>query len=590
MVYFSRILKAVKLLTLFAITQALLEKHEKSMAAAEREKMELTQKIEYLQDRSRELEMDNERRAEENRRLLNDLEDMGGNMSSSEARVRELQEDLELAQVELARKSAQAARAERLEAQLAMLEEEQESLRNLITTTKEEERAADARWRKSERTLLELTEQLDRIEREHRMEKARAQNLIERLEKRRLMERDDGAFPSVLADRTAVSQYMKEILAENTSLQSGMAEMRELLIASQEEVATLREQLMEATNVNPRTSLSRQLSGIARPRELHFHHHHYHTKAAPVRTAVRRHPKKKRVGSEQFTPLSKIIEPSSASPPVSPISSNNRWSVQSGLTSATMSSFPGSPLSTNYRDSSIFDKPLNPPSTRPSTAESMEERSPVYPSAQKSDSIIPPFPILTTSDEVAEILSRPPSRLYRSTSHESLLSIIDSAPSSSATLMSTSPHRSPFNLRSPDSQVAPQQVVASGRGTPVPSHGKGSLAYNQLLLSSAAARAPAGVATSQNAVKRLPKWLWKWAPAPLANLASTGTATSATDAKSDGSNCELKPKSSASSVVSIGSTPSSSTLVLPISTASLSKSVVAETVVTVTPMDMSPKP
>lgn len=524
--------------------QALLDKHERAMVEAEIERATLSKRIAALEDKTNQLELDNERKSDENRSLLHELEDLNENMTASESRTRELQEELDAAQVhlfpstvsthsnqcqaELSRLNGCAARAELLENQLAVLEREQESLRSNLSTSREEQRAANMRSKKAERALADLTEKLERIEMEHRMEKTRAQNLLERLEKRRLMDRNSRSFPSVLADRTAMSQYMKEVLAENSNLQNGIAELREMLLASQEEVANLRDELSNSRNLESQSPLSYELGAHSHlaAQEVHFHHHHYHQKASVRAPAQRTRKKRLALKDSHFASLGRIVEPASASPPssalTSPVSNFNRWSNLSGPSTGTISSFPTSPTSINNRSSSIFDRTPTTDFTRPSSAES-EYASKQFGGHARKPSITsnPPFEILSTTEEEHSVtsLARPASRLYRSASHESILSIIESQPSVSSTVVSNASYRTPFPVSSMNSQVAPQQIAASGRAaTNASQKASSSLAYNRLLLSSAAAQRPEAPPST---FKTIPKWLWKWAPTPLGNLAAS---------------------------------------------------------------------
>ena len=283
-------------------------------------------------------------------------------------------------QEELARVATAAARTEILEVQLQALEEEQAEMRKVISRTKEDERAAVARWKQAERVIADLTLEVERIEREHRMEKARAQNLMERLEKRQVGDRRVGTFPSVLAERTAMSQFMRDILAENTHLQGALSELRDMLCMSQEEVGALREQLLQSGDfdgVGAMVPLSRELPtdngrlplAVPPPPELHFHHHVHKEKLVPRRVKQRK----------SKVPLTLEasgggVEAPGRGPltPTTPSSARlQRWSHHTRNSSGRgILSFPGSPQSVStFRDSSVFDRTFEVDSTRPSTAD-----------------------------------------------------------------------------------------------------------------------------------------------------------------------------------------------------------------------------
>ncbi|KAA8904550.1 hypothetical protein FN846DRAFT_919704 [Sphaerosporella brunnea] len=435
-----------------SLGQALLKRHESSMAEAESRQAATAIIISELEMKTTELEYENSRKADENKLLLHNLEELNASMAMSELRVRELQEDLDAAHAELSRISAHAARTALLEAQLAVLESEQEELRNTIATTKEEERAAVARWRRAERQLAELEKQLERIQREHALERARSQNILERMEQRRLASQRAGTFPAALAaDKSALSRFMKEILAENGHLQLGVAELRDMLAQSQEEVKMLREKLesMDGEHLDiGRSPLSMELSrspsqpGIAAAATgnaagVVVHHHHYHTgpgsKAKAIKPPVRRPKKKRGITADQHIDTARArgfeAETSAAA--------HKRWSTSTGT--APLSSSPTS----TFRDS-IFDR-IDDETSRPTSADSN------YPAPwpkqswakhnRKSSMNPPPFTILHTTEEVSseadsvvqsERAPSPPPQaspprpipvLKRSVSHESLLSV-----------------------------------------------------------------------------------------------------------------------------------------------------------------------
>lgn len=352
----------------------------------------------------------------------------------------------------MSRVSAHAAQTAVLEAQLAVLESEQEDLRSTLATTKDEERAAQARWRKAERQLGELEQQLERIDREHALEKARTQNILQRMEQRKLASQRSGAHPNPMADKTALSRFMKEILAENGHLQLGVAELRDLLAQSQEEVNTLRQKIEDmdadqqrAANMTSQQQLHHQHQHQHQPLSIELarsplqaavlggvvvHHHHYHAPPPPPRAAavpapavpapaaaaasataigkekatlrpVIRRPKKKRnVSLDRFDAL-RVKGPGPGSTNCN--NSNNgafpkRWPSSTGPLSS-------SPTST-VQESSIFDRLDGGDETsRPTSVDS--NCPPLWPKQSwarhqpnRASSNPPPFTILHTTEEV----------------------------------------------------------------------------------------------------------------------------------------------------------------------------------------------
>ncbi|RAL61309.1 hypothetical protein DID88_009445 [Monilinia fructigena] len=170
--------------------QALLERHEHYMIDAERERAKMTAKIEQLEVDKRELEVKNEKIIEENKGLLDQLEGLNGSYEESELQIKLLESTLQSTHTEMKRLETLASRTHQLEKDLAILEEEQETLRKTITHTAAEERAAVLRWKRAERGLCDLQDQLEKIEREAREERERHVEILGRMERQRTVERE----------------------------------------------------------------------------------------------------------------------------------------------------------------------------------------------------------------------------------------------------------------------------------------------------------------------------------------------------------------------------------------------------------------
>jgi hypothetical protein len=279
-----------------------------------------------------------------------------------------------------------------------MLEQEQVVLQQTVATTEAEERSAIQRWKKAERRLYEVQEQLEKIEREAREERERHVEVVGRMERQRTVEKELESAAGRLKGAAAatslgqgkngsnvVSHFVKDILQDNANLQMGIVELRQMLMNSNEEVQTLREQLMlhqpmfrDNDDSNGPPTLKAELATKepqVLPQELHVHHH-YHV---PAKREEIRKPKKKRtiINPGLFTPPSGSLSPRasralqaklvplatatailsqtsiSIPPPVTP---SKRWSAQSGQTASDFapSSAPSSPHSM-YRNSGLFD-------------------------------------------------------------------------------------------------------------------------------------------------------------------------------------------------------------------------------------------
>ncbi|KAI5802827.1 hypothetical protein FPQ18DRAFT_14055 [Pyronema domesticum] len=386
------------------------------MAEAESREQEASNTISKLEETNSKLEAENLNTTDENERLIEALERLTSDMVLSELRVKELQQDLDATHAELSRVSAHAARTAVLEAQLAVLESEQAELRNTIATTREEEIAARHRWQRAEKQLAELENQLDRILQEHNVEKVRSENIRERLEQRKLQLQREGNGSNPVADKGALSRFMKEILAENGHLQLGIAELRDLLAQSQEEVDKLRQQLEDLDSSNPQhaplpdriltPSLSMELATGATAAaagaaiSVVHHHHHYPTPAAPkqLHQKPRLRPKKKRTPAIEHLNALRIKNLESSGPSSAP-SGSKRWSTSTG---AYSSSPPSS-----FRESSIFDRyETEDASSRPTSVDSNYPppwpKKPTRGHSRYPSNAPPPFTILHTTEEISE--------------------------------------------------------------------------------------------------------------------------------------------------------------------------------------------
>lgn len=375
---------------------------------SERERSEWDVKIEKLEHDKKDLESLNARTTEENRGLLDQLEEMNTTVLDSETHIRSLEATLRSTNQELRRLEGLAARTQELEMQLAALEQEQDTLEQTIVTSEAEERSAIQRWKQAERRLYDLYEQLERIEREARDERERHVEVLGRMERQRVVEREldtaAGRLKGAAAATTnsgkngssVITHFVKDILQDNANLQLGIVELREMLMNSNDEVQTLREQLllhqplpddMECSQATLRAEMAIKEEKPVVSQALHIHHH-YH---APKKEEVRR-PKKKRtsLNTSIFTPphhqrsprgsetTNAILSQTSVTVP-SPITPTNRWSIQSAqMSDCAPSSVPSSPHSM-YRNSTLFDRGVDLDYSRPtSPVSSVDPMSPQF--------------------------------------------------------------------------------------------------------------------------------------------------------------------------------------------------------------------
>lgn len=398
----------------FAI-QALLHRHETYMAEAEEERERMIDSIEKLEKDKRDLEDENQKIVEENRELLDRLEGINHSVSDSDTQIKSLTDTLLATQDELRRLTALASRTTELERQLNEMESEQARLQDNLSTTVEDKVTAVQRWKRAETMLRDLQDQVERIEVEASEERKKHAALVERMERRRAVEKElDGAagrlkgaaavhqLSGTQKTPSVVSNFVRDILQDNATLQLGIVELRDMLHASNQEVQNLRERVVQhqplsegesslATPLNEelREDLEKDTSKEA-SREVHIHHHYHGPEPSARKEKIQpiRRPKKRRVPmtpraqmrhSTPVTPSSvaTILSQTSVTIPSTP-RTNPRWSMQSTAStfSAPFSSVPSSPQSA-YRPASIFDRmDRGFESSRPTSPESVGWSSP----------------------------------------------------------------------------------------------------------------------------------------------------------------------------------------------------------------------
>lgn len=386
------------------------------MAETEQDRRGLLSSIDNLEREKRQVQAENARIIEENRALLEQLDGLNKAVTESDAQVKTLSLTLESATLELRKLTASAARAAELEAELNDMEAEHIKLHAKLMSAREDERSAVQRWKLAESTLRDLHDQVDRIEKEAREERERHAELVQRMERRRAVERElDGAAGRLKgaaaasglrpnqarSPSTVVSSFVRDILQDNANLQMGIMELREMLESSNQEVENLRDQFMahqplaaapvsevevddDARQNQSATTLSDELQSMESERiSQEFHvHHHYHTpspSAAPSSSSKEKIPlgrrAKKRRPVLAFSPA--VLHSASNSQLARRSGHRARSSSSSSSTilSQTSASIPPGPESSiassptsAYRPSSIFDRGFE--SSQPTSPES----------------------------------------------------------------------------------------------------------------------------------------------------------------------------------------------------------------------------
>lgn len=402
--------------------QALLARHEAYMASAERDRAELNARIEQLELDKAALQQDNVKTVEENRALLDQLEVLNGTVSESEGKIRSLEAALRSTQLQVKLLEGASARAADMERHIALLETEQQSMQSALIKSEEEARSTLYRWRMADRDIRDMQDQLERMEKEAREERERHVEVIGRMERQRAVEKDletaAGRLKGAAAAKsithgkpgsTVVSHFVRDLLQDNANLQLSMAELREMLMNSNDEIQMLREQLLHHQpiegEVSAASTLRAELGSLEKTvvekkisQELHIHHH-YHVATKPD---LRKPLKKKRLGltpgvftpptfSTPSTPVMRPwqLDPSTPAPAVLSDSVNStpnavnppgRWSPSSEEPSdLILSSVPSSPQ-TNPRDS-MFDQNPADLSLPISPSTSIDPTSPSWPSS-----------------------------------------------------------------------------------------------------------------------------------------------------------------------------------------------------------------
>ncbi|KAI1056130.1 hypothetical protein LB507_002442 [Fusarium sp. FIESC RH6] len=411
--------------------QALLARHEAYMADAERDRLSLSSRIEQLEMAKQELEAENALKIEENRNLLDQLELMNNSVSESDTKIKSLEASLLSSQQAVRRLESAVLRAEDAERHIHLLELEQDDLYHELRSTKEDARSHAQRCKEAQRGIMDMQDQLERMEEEAREERERHAEVMGRMERQRKVEQQlntaAGRLKGAAASKTlqepkagnpVVNHFVRDLLQDNANLQLGMAELREMLLNSNDEIQSLREQLLDHQPVETRNStLKDELEAYEPPptprysQELHIHHH-YHVTPKTDKAKVRR--KRASLNSSIFSPSSSsgTSTPRSSARwslgPALPIASVNtketnsiisvpkqRWSMLSEQPSDFASSVPNSPQS-NQRNS-VFDSAFGDSDYPTSPATSFDAMSPAWRTHRKGPSDISAFSLQAPS-------------------------------------------------------------------------------------------------------------------------------------------------------------------------------------------------
>ena len=357
-------------------------RHETHMAETETKRIRMLGSIDELESDKKRLESSNATIIKENRKLLNQLEDINEVVSQSDARIESLTATIRFTRQELQRLTVLAGRTAQLEAQLTNMEDDHARLESQLASNEVETKTALQRWKRAEGTISYLQEQIDKIEKEAKEERDRHVEVLGRMERQKAVEKElekntDRSKSAAAArstrqtgDTGVVSHFVRDILQDNANLQMGVVELRGMLMGSNAEVESLREHLLlhqplqSDTEWSVQPILSTEISKAERILALHVHHHYHASDSArkqQKRAVVNpghfasssgtSTPRDQRIKDwRAATPSSVATILSQTSVTVPPV---KRCSMQSAKTASSFSfsSRPSSPQAT----SSIFD-------------------------------------------------------------------------------------------------------------------------------------------------------------------------------------------------------------------------------------------
>ena len=414
--------------------QALLERHEAFVVEAEKQRVLMLVSIERVDLEKEQLEAVNKQTTAENRSLIEQLESLRSSLSESNAHVDVLEKILERTRIEVQRLTVLTSRTTYLESQLSAMELQQVTLQHDLTTNDEDRRQITHRWKRAEKTIESLQAQVDNMDKEAREQRERHVEVVAHLQEQSKVDRNGETAPGTLGGlatlsivrrdddgSSVVSHFVKDILQDNSNLQRGILELREMLLGSNQEIDHLREHILhhkpvppviaKGGDLTPHASMEndrKRVQSMETLPEVHVHHHYHQQetleRSGKDRSASRRNVRRKRgpirpgsyatTSSSTPRPLGKhdlrsvtSIDTALSSCMVSDVPSRviarpaHRLSLRSSQTKSSFDhgSSISSPLSP-YQSFSVFDpSELAQCSSRPTTPGSSVHDYPVVP-------------------------------------------------------------------------------------------------------------------------------------------------------------------------------------------------------------------
>lgn len=282
--------------------QTLLARHDNYVKEVEEERRYFLAEIERqssfaklvdeLELNNRELEHRNLCTMRDNALLLKRLEDLNASLNETEVQNHQLRTTLVETESEVGRLSHKTVKAKGLESQILTLELERSGLEKEMETLACSNNQNHSRYAQAKRQIVELQRQLEQIqsfetERLHDQLEFSVMTTLDVLEHGSVF--DSHGSESSSTEEKELKEFVSELLSSNTALEKNSSEMRRILENSQDEIASLRQQLQQQQDQQTRDAIGEGNYGPRKTvsQELHQHHHyHYHvpTKALEKRS------------------------------------------------------------------------------------------------------------------------------------------------------------------------------------------------------------------------------------------------------------------------------------------------------------------
>lgn len=265
-----------QLKTAAELGQALLSRHQSYVSQTESLKAVMIYEISQLQAKLTQIDAENIRVLNDNSQLTKQLDLVSESLYLSESKVESLSKSVQEEQNRILRINNFRARSDALEQQIILLEDVREALQHENLQVTKDKKLAEARWHKTERMLEQLTLQYENLEKEAMLDKPIPLNMKARksIVQTLLHEAQDDKLdaatllselelelqnpkqntPQVELNKDAnggdaLKGLLKNILSENTILESTTNNLQHELESSRADAAMLKQQLAFVTQM-----------------------------------------------------------------------------------------------------------------------------------------------------------------------------------------------------------------------------------------------------------------------------------------------------------------------------------------------------